>query len=219
MVELPSWHSKGGGFSGTALGHRPKNRHSSKANRVSALVSCLFPVLACLCRGFPGSGSLVSPALPLRVPLCFCSASCFFLLAAGVTFQLPAGGTSGQAQGHRPKNRYRAPTQGPAFTGTPLCTTFLRTSLCLNCSFPCTLLFIFRVCFGHCSGYLRHRQLRAQWYKTSPQVLKSSQDFCRSPGEAQAALDGGRRSRWSLLSLSQGTEQRVFHWLSLTKHL
>ena len=26
MVELPSWHSKGGGFSGTALGQRPQNR-------------------------------------------------------------------------------------------------------------------------------------------------------------------------------------------------
>ena len=165
------WHCPRAPTPEPGKGRRPKNRHSSKAKRVSALVSCLFPVLACLCRGFPGSGSLVSPALPLRVPLCFCSASCFFLLAAGVTFQLPAGGTSGQAQGHRPKNRYRAPTQGPAFTGTPLCTTFLRTSLCLNCSFPCTLLFIFRVCFGHCSGYLRHRQLRAQWYKTSPQVL------------------------------------------------
>ena len=57
---------------------------------------------------------------PFGFPFVFCSASCFFLLAAGVTFQLQAGGTSGQSQGHRPKNRYRAPTptQGPAFSGT-----------------------------------------------------------------------------------------------------
>ena len=44
----------------------------------------------------------------------------FLLLAAGVTFQLPAGGTSGQTQGHPPKNRYWAPTQGPVLSGTPL---------------------------------------------------------------------------------------------------
>ena len=70
-----------------------------KAKRVSALVPGLpVPGLS----WFQVAGS---PALPLRVPVCFCSASCFFLLAAGVTFQLPAGGTSGQTQGHRPKNR------------------------------------------------------------------------------------------------------------------
>ena len=46
-----------------------------------------------------------SPALPRRVPVWFLSSSCFFPLAASVTFQLPAGGTSGQAHGHRPKNR------------------------------------------------------------------------------------------------------------------
>ena len=39
---------------------------------------------------------------------------CFESLGAGVTFQLPAGGTSGQTQGYRPENRYRAPTQGTA---------------------------------------------------------------------------------------------------------
>ena len=112
------WHCPRAPTPEPGKGHRPKNRHSSKAKRVSALVSCLFPVLACLCRGFPGSGSLVLRPCPFGFLFVFCSASCFFLLAAGVTFQLPAGGTSGQAQGHRPKNRYRAPTQGPAFSGT-----------------------------------------------------------------------------------------------------
>ena len=45
-------------------GRRPKNRHSSKAKRVSARGFCLLPVLACLCRGFPGSGSLVLRPCP-----------------------------------------------------------------------------------------------------------------------------------------------------------
>ena len=45
-------------------------RAPSKAKRVSALVSCLFPVLACLCRGFPGSGSLVLRPCPFGF-LCF----------------------------------------------------------------------------------------------------------------------------------------------------
>ena len=63
-------------------------------------------------------------------------------LAAGVTFQLPAGGTSGQAQGHRPKNRYGAPTQGPAFTGIPLLTSLLLSSSRLPCS-PSSLLLYF----------------------------------------------------------------------------
>ena len=69
-----------------------------------------FLARLCLVSWFRVAGS---PALPLRVPVCFCSASCFFLLAAGVTFQLPAGGTSGQTQGHRPKNR---PSQVSPFT-------------------------------------------------------------------------------------------------------
>ena len=151
------------------------------------------------------------------------SGSCLFLfrlmfLSTGRGRHVPAPG------GRDVGSSAGAPTQEPVQGADPrtgffryhLCTTFLRTSLCLTCSFPCTLLFIFRVCFGHCSGYLRHQQFHTQWYKTSPQVLSG---FCRSPGEAQADLDGGRRSRWSLLSLFKGTEQRVFRWLSLSKHL
>ena len=56
---------------------------------------------------------LFSQARFRLVPVCLCSFSCFFPLAAGVTFQLPEGGTSGQTQGHPPKNWYWAPTQGP----------------------------------------------------------------------------------------------------------
>ena len=149
MDELPSWHSKGGGFSGAALGHRPQNRAKgadprtgqraptqepaiSKAKSVSARVFCLLPVLACLCRGFPGSGSLVLRPCPFGFLLVVVPPDVSFPLAAGVTFQLPAGGTSGQAQGHRPKNR--------PFLGIPLYAVFFAFSL--RCSrWSCTGLF------------------------------------------------------------------------------
>ena len=151
---------------------RPKNQQSQRQNVfLPWCPSCLFPVLTCLCRGFPCSGSLVSPALPLWVPLCFLFCLMFLSIGRGRRVPAPTRGTPGQAQWHRPKNRHRAPTQGLAFAGIPLRTDLLCTSSRLACSFPCTLLFIFRVCFGHCTGYLRHRQLRTQWYKTSPQVL------------------------------------------------
>ena len=107
------------GFSSAALGHRPQNRAKGADPRTGNLKGekCFCPgVLSPPCPGPPVPGLSWfrvsgSPALPLRVPLCFGSATCFFLLAAGVAFQLPAGGTSGQAQGHRPKNRHRAPAQ------------------------------------------------------------------------------------------------------------
>ena len=96
---------KGGGFSCTALGRRPQNRAkgadprtgSLKAQSHTALVSC-FPLCpGCLCRGPSGLGSLVllsGPGVFLFV---------LFLRATSqepirsdlVTFQLPAGGTSG----------------------------------------------------------------------------------------------------------------------------
>ena len=142
--EFPSWHSKGGGFSSAALGHRPQNRAKGADQRTGNLKGekCFCPaVLSSPCPGPPVPGLswflfVGSPALPLRVPLCLGSASCFFLLAAGVAFLLPGGGTSGQAQWHRPKNRRRAPTQGPAFSGIPLRTALLCTSSRLACSFP-----------------------------------------------------------------------------------
>ena len=119
LVESPGRDSKGGGFSGTALGRRPQNRAKGADPRTGNLKGekCFCPsVLSSPCPGLPVPGLswfrvAGSPALPLRVPVCFGSASCFFLLAAGVTFQLPAGGTSGQVSflfGRRPKNRSRA---------------------------------------------------------------------------------------------------------------
>ena len=144
----------------------------------------------------------------------FGSASCFFILAAGVTFQLPAGGTSGQAQGHRPKNRYRAPTQGPAFSGT----FYVRLS-CVprvpDLFFPL-----------HFAIYFPRMLWALQWLSSTPAAPYSVvQDKSSSPlrilslSWRSTGCLGGRRSRWSLLSLSKGTEQRVFHWLSLSKHL
>ena len=98
-------------------GRRPKNRHSSKAKRVSARVFCLLPVLACLWRGFPGSGSLV--LRPCLFGFLFVLFRLMFLfLGRGRHVPAPSGRTSGQAQGHRPKNWNWAPTQGPAFSGT-----------------------------------------------------------------------------------------------------
>ena len=124
MVESPSWHSERRRVQWhcpraptpePGKGRRPKNRHSSKAKR-------LLPVLACLCWGFPGSGSLVLPPCSFGFLFVLVPATCFFLLAAGVTFQLPAGGTSGQAQGHRPENR---PFLGIPFRASSWCSFFL----------------------------------------------------------------------------------------------
>ena len=72
---------------------------------------CFCPgVLSSPCPGLPVPGLswfrvAGSPALLLRVPVCFVPPGVSFYWPAGVAFQLPAGGTSGEAQGHRPKNR------------------------------------------------------------------------------------------------------------------
>ena len=110
---------RGGGFSGTALGADPRTGQRaptqepalSKAKRVSARV---FPLSWPAWPGLSWFWVAGSPALPRRVPVWFLSSSCFFPLAAGVTFQLPAGGTSGQAHGHQPKYR---PFQGISLFG------------------------------------------------------------------------------------------------------
>ena len=86
--------------------------------------------------------------------LFFSFSFCFFPLVAVVTFQLLEGGTSDQTLGHRPMNRYRAPTQGPAFSGTSSRTMASwyshqarkSTSSRLPWSFLSSLLLYFRVC-------------------------------------------------------------------------
>ena len=145
------WHCPRAPTPEPGKGHRPRNPHSSKAKRVSALVSCWFRVA-----GFSGpvpSGSSLFFVLP-HVSFCWPRASRSSSRREGTD---PRTGT-----GRRPKDR---------LFQVPSVYDFLAYLVCLTCSFPCTLLFIFRVCFGHCSGYLRHRQLRTQWYKTSPHVL------------------------------------------------
>ena len=104
------WHCPRG-CSSAALGHRPQNRAKGADPRTGNLKGEKWfcpGVLSSPCPGLPVPGLswfrvAGSPALPLRVPVCFGSASFFFLLAAGVTFQLPAGGTSGQRRGTDPR--------------------------------------------------------------------------------------------------------------------
>ena len=77
----------------------------SGEKRVSALVSCLLPVLACLCRGFPGSGSLV-----LR-PCTF--GFLFVLVPPLVSFYWPrTSRSSSRREGHRVKRRGTDPRTG-----------------------------------------------------------------------------------------------------------
>ena len=128
------WHCPRAPTPEPGKGRRPKNRQSQR--RKVFLPGCPVSFLswpAC-CRGFPGSGSLVLRPLSLRVPcLVFVPPDVSFLLAAGVTFQLPAGGTSGQAQGHRPEEP--ALSRYPSLRG--ICLTFS-----LRCSrWICTGLF------------------------------------------------------------------------------
>ena len=71
----------------------------SKAKRVSALVSCLLPVLACLCRGFPGSGSLVLWPCPFGF--------LFVLVPPHVSFYWPrASRSSSRREGRRVKSLF-----------------------------------------------------------------------------------------------------------------
>ena len=83
---------------------RPQNRHSQKrkAKRTWCPVSCLswLARLGFLSRARV-SGSFFFFFRSLRVSV-FSFSFCFFTLAAGVTFQLPEGGTSGQTHGYRP---------------------------------------------------------------------------------------------------------------------
>ena len=92
-------------------GRRPKNRHSKKAKRVSARVFCLLPVLACLWRGFPGSGSLVLRPCPFGF-LFFLFRLMFLFIGRGRHVPAPGGRDVGSSSG--------APTQEPVFSGISL---------------------------------------------------------------------------------------------------
>ena len=119
--ELPGGHSKGGGFSSAALegsvalpsgadprtGQRAPTQEPAitKAKRVSARVFCLLPVLACLCRGFPGSGSLVLRPCPFGFLFGFCPLLVSFLWPR-------ASRSSSQREGRRVKLRGTDPRTG-----------------------------------------------------------------------------------------------------------
>ena len=97
-------------------GRRPKNRHSSKTKRVSARVFCLLPVLACLWRGFPGSGSLVLRPCPFGF-LFVLFRLMFLFFGRGRHVPAPSGRDVGSSAG--------APTQEPEL-GTDPRTGFFR---------------------------------------------------------------------------------------------
>ena len=100
------WHCPRAPTPEPGKGRRPKNRHSSKAKRVSALVYCLLPVLACLCRGFPGSGSLVLWPCSFGFLLVF--------VPPDVSFYWPrASRSSSRREGRRVKRRGTDPRTGP----------------------------------------------------------------------------------------------------------
>ena len=112
--ELPSWHSKGGGFSSAALGHRPQNRAKGADPRTGNLKGekCFCPgVLSSPCPGLPVPGLswfrvAGSPALPLRFPVC--------LVPLVVSFYWPrASRSSSRREGRRVKRRGTDPRTGP----------------------------------------------------------------------------------------------------------
>ena len=163
--ELPSWHSKGGGFSSAALGHRPQKRAKGADPRTGTPLrrNVFLPWCPVSSLSWPASaGAFLVPDRWFCGPAP--SGSSLFLfrlmfLSTGRGRHVPAPG------GRDVGSSAGAPTQEPAQGADPrtgffryhLCTTFLRTSLCLTCSFPCTLLFIFRVCF-------------LQWLSSTPAV-------------------------------------------------
>ena len=96
---------------------RPQNRARGAVPRTGTHKSemCFGFGLRCpACPGSPGWGFFLGlgSLVPFPGPCVFLSffpfSFCFFSLTAGVTFQLPEGGTSGQSLGRRPKNRHWA---------------------------------------------------------------------------------------------------------------
>ena len=155
MVELPSWHSKGGGFSSAALGGSaalpsgtdPRTGRRaptpepaiSKVKSVSALVSCLllsWPACA---------GAFLVPGLWFSGPAP--SGSCLFLfrlvfLSAGRGRHVPApsGRDVGSSSG--------APTQEPVRGPDPRTGFFRYPSTCVVVVFLIALALLFSFLFA-----------------------------------------------------------------------
>ena len=127
------------GFSSAALGHRPQNRAKGADPRTGNLKGEKWfcpGVLSSPCPGLPVPGLswfrvAGSPALPLRVPVCFLFRLMFLSTGRGRHVPAPSGRDVGSAQGHRPKNR--------PFPGIPLRTLKSCSSSLLPSSFSSSL--------------------------------------------------------------------------------
>ena len=155
MVELPSWHSKGGGFSSAALGGSaalpwgtdPRTGQRAPTQEPALLKGekCFcpgvlsLPVLARLCRGFPGSGSLVLWPCPFGFLVVF--------VPPIVSFYWPrASRSSSQREGRRVKLRGTDPRTG---TGPDPRTGFFRyPSTCVVVVFLIALALLFSFLFA-----------------------------------------------------------------------
>ena len=162
VVELPSGHSKGGGFSSAALegsaalpsGAVPRTvqRAPTQEPALQKRRIVFRPgVLACLCRGFPGSGSLVLWPCPFGF--------LFVLVPPRVSFYWPrASRSSSQREGRRVKLRGTDPRTG---TGRRPKDRLLQVSLylrrccvprraCLALPLPLCYFMFYCVCGSRC---------------------------------------------------------------------
>ena len=150
MVELPSGHSKGGGFSSAALGgsaalpsgtdprtgqRAPTQEPAiSKAKSGSARVFCLLPVLAC-------AGAFLVPGRWFSGPAP--SGSCLFFVPPDVSFYWPrASRSSSQREGRRVSAG--APTQEPALSRYPF--TYVEVVFKFAVAFVFLFFFVLRLC-------------------------------------------------------------------------
>ena len=163
MDELPSGHSKGGGFSSPALGGSaalPSGTDPRTGQRAPTQELALLKGETCFCPGvfvfslsWPACGGaflVLGRWFSGPAP----SGSCLFLLRLMFLSPWPrASRSSSQREGRRVKGRGTDPRTGTGhrpkdrlFSGTPLRTCFSFISSRLPCSFPSSLLLYFRVC-------------------------------------------------------------------------
>ena len=123
-------------------GRRPKNRQSSKAKRVSALVSWLLPVLGFACRGFPGSGSLVLRPCPFGFLFALVPPH-VFSTGRGRHVPAPSGRDVGSSRGTDPRTGTGRRPKDRLLQVSLYVTTLLCTLSRLPCSSPSSLLLYF----------------------------------------------------------------------------
>ena len=151
------WHCPRAPTPEPGKGRRPKNRHSQRRNVFLPGCSVFFPVLACLWRGFPGSGSLVLRPCPFGF-LFVLFRLMFLFIGRGRHVPAPSGRDVGSSAG--------APTQEPelgtdprtGFFRYPSTYVFLVYFVAPALFFPFLFATLFsRMCvsFGMLSGYPR----------------------------------------------------------------